>query len=190
MTGFRVSLGGAQQLYDINPDLTTMGKIIGGGLPVGAYGGKREIMKLVAPSGPMYQAGTLSGNPLAMAAGIAMLRMLKSDASIYRILDEKSAKLEKGIRSIIEKNNLPLTQNRVGSMFTLFFTQERVIDYDTAKTSDTKRFAEYFSSMLDQGVYLAPSQFEAAFISMAHSEEDIERTIAVAEKALSSAFAG
>jgi glutamate-1-semialdehyde 2,1-aminomutase len=188
MTGFRVSLGGAQQLYDIKPDLTTMGKIIGGGLPVGAYGGKREIMKLVAPSGPMYQAGTLSGNPLAMAAGIAMLRMLKSDSTIYRSLDEKSAKLEKGVRSIIEKNNLPLTQNRVGSMFTLFFTKEHVIDYDTAKTSDTKKFAAYFSSMLDQGVYLAPSQFEAAFMSMAHSEEDIERTITVAEKALSSAF--
>jgi glutamate-1-semialdehyde 2,1-aminomutase len=189
MTGFRVSLGGAQQLYDIKPDLTTMGKIIGGGLPVGAYGGKREIMKLVAPSGPMYQAGTLSGNPLAMAAGIAMLRMLKSDPTIYRSLDEKSAKLEKGIRSIIEKNNLPLTQNRVGSMFTLFFTKEQVIDYDTAKTSDTKKFAAYFSSMLDQGVYLAPSQFEAAFMSAAHSEEDIEKTIAAAEKALPSAFA-
>jgi glutamate-1-semialdehyde 2,1-aminomutase len=189
MTGFRVSLGGAQQLYDIKPDLTTMGKIIGGGLPVGAYGGKREIMKLVAPSGPMYQAGTLSGNPLAMAAGIAMLRMLKSDSTIYRTLDEKSAKLEKGIRSIIEKNNLPLSQNRVGSMFTLFFTKEQVIDYDTAKTSDTKKFATYFSSMLDQGVYLAPSQFEAAFMSTAHLEEDIEKTIAAAEKALSSAFA-
>lgn len=189
MTGFRVSLGGAQQLYDIRPDLTTMGKIIGGGLPVGAYGGKKEMMKLVAPSGPMYQAGTLSGNPLAMAAGIAMLRMLKSDSTIYRSLEEKSAKLEKGIRSIIETNNLPLTQNRVGSMFTLFFTKERVIDYDTAKTSDTKKFAAYFSSMLDQGIYLAPSQFEAAFMSTAHSEEDIERTIAAAEKALSSAFA-
>jgi len=184
MTGFRVSLGGAQQLYDIKPDLTTLGKIIGGGLPVGAYGGKREIMKLVAPSGPMYQAGTLSGNPLAMAAGIAMLRMLKSDSTIYRSLDEKSAKLEKGIRSIIEKNNLPLTQNRVGSMFTLFFTKEQVIDYDTAKTSNTKKFAAYFSSMLDQGVYLAPSQFEAAFLSTTHTDGDIERTIEASRKAL------
>ncbi len=184
MTGFRVSLGGAQQLYDIKPDLTTMGKIIGGGLPVGAYGGKRKIMKLVAPSGPMYQAGTLSGNPLAMAAGIAMLKILKGDSNIYRSLDEKSAKLEKGIRSIIEKNNLPLTQNRVGSMLTLFFTKEEVIDYDTAKTSDTKRFAAYFSSMLDQGIYLAPSQFEAAFLSAAHSDEDIERTIEASRKAL------
>jgi glutamate-1-semialdehyde 2,1-aminomutase len=189
MTGFRVSLGGAQQLYDVKPDITTMGKIIGGGLPVGAYGGKREIMKLVAPSGPMYQAGTLSGNPLAMAAGIAMLRMLKSDSTIYRSLDEKSAKLEKGIRSIIEKNNLPLTQNRVGSMFTLFFTQERVVDYETAKTSDAKKFASYFSSMLDQGIYLAPSQFEAAFMSTAHSDKDIERTIDASENALRSVYA-
>ncbi len=188
MTGFRVALGGAQQLYDIKPDLTTLGKIIGGGLPVGAYGGKREIMKLVAPSGPMYQAGTLSGNPLAMAAGIAMLRMLKNDSTIYRSLDEKSAKLEKGIRSIIEKNNLPLTQNRVGSMFTLFFTKEQVIDYDSAKTSDTKKFASYFSSMLDQGIYLAPSQFESAFMSAAHSDKDIERTINASEIALRSVF--
>ncbi len=188
MTGFRVALGGAQQLYGIKPDLTTLGKIIGGGLPVGAYGGKREIMKLVAPSGPMYQAGTLSGNPLAMAAGIAMLRMLKSDSTIYRSLEEKSAKLEKGIRSIIEKNNLPLTQNRVGSMFTLFFTQERVVDYDTAKTSDTKKFAAYFSSMLDQGIYLAPSQFEAAFMSMSHSPIDIEQTLEASRKALLSVY--
>jgi len=184
MTGFRVSLGGAQQLYDIKPDLTTMGKIIGGGLPVGAYGGKREIMKLVAPSGPMYQAGTLSGNPLAMAAGTAMLKILKSDPAIYRSLEEKSAKLEKGIRSIVEKNSLPLTQNRVGSMFTLFFTKEQVTDYDTAKTSDTKKFSAYFSSMLDQGVYLAPSQFEAAFMSTSHSPLDIERTLDASHKAL------
>lgn len=188
MTGFRVSLGGAQQLYDIKPDLTTMGKIIGGGLPVGAYGGKREIMKLVAPSGPMYQAGTLSGNPLAMAAGTAMLKILKSDPTIYRSLEEKSAKLEKGIRSIVEKDSLPLTQNRVGSMFTLFFTKERVIDYDTAKTSDTKKFAVYFSSMLDQGVYLAPSQFEAAFMSILHSPLDIEHTIDASHKALLSIY--
>jgi glutamate-1-semialdehyde 2,1-aminomutase len=188
MTGFRVALGGAQQLYRIEPDLTTMGKIIGGGLPVGAYGGKKKIMRLVAPSGPMYQAGTLSGNPLAMAAGIEMLKMLKSDSTIYRMLEEKSAKLENGIRSIIEKNNLPLTQNRVGSMFTLFFTNESVVDYETAKASDTKKFAEYFRSMLKQGIYLPPSQFEAAFMSTAHSLLDIERTLEAFRKALLSVY--
>ncbi len=189
MTGFRVALGGAQQLYGIKPDLTTLGKIIGGGLPVGAYGGKREIMKLVSPSGPMYQAGTLSGNPLAMAAGIQMIKMLSGKRAIYAQLEKKSAKLERGLQAIIDKHNLPLTQNRVGSMFTLFFTKERVIDYETAKKSDTKKFASYFSSMLDQGIYLAPSQFEAAFMSAVHSDKDIERTISAAEKALRAAFA-
>jgi glutamate-1-semialdehyde 2,1-aminomutase len=189
MTGFRVALGGAQQLYGIKPDLTTLGKIIGGGLPVGAYGGKREIMKLVAPSGPMYQAGTLSGNPLAMAAGIQMIKMLSGKRAVYDQLEKKSAKLEHGLQSIINKRNLPLSQNRVGSMFTLFFTKEKVVDYETAKKSDTKKFASYFSSMLDQGIYLAPSQFEAAFMSAAHSDKDIERTINAAEKALLAAFA-
>ena len=189
MTGFRVALGGAQQLYGIKPDLTTLGKIIGGGLPVGAYGGKREIMKLVAPSGPMYQAGTLSGNPLAMAAGIQMIKMLSRKRNIYAQLERKSAKLERGLQAIIDKHSLPLTQNRVGSMFTLFFTKERVVNYETAKTSDTKKFASYFSSMLDDGIYLAPSQFEAAFMSAAHSDSDIDRTISAAEKALRTAFA-
>jgi glutamate-1-semialdehyde 2,1-aminomutase len=188
MTGFRVSLGGAQQLYGVKPDLTTLGKIIGGGLPVGAYGGKKEIMKLVAPSGPMYQAGTLSGNPLAMAAGIQMLKMLSAKRSVYTQLEAKSAKLEHGLQAIIDKHNLPLTQNRVGSMFTLFFTKEKVVDYETAKKSDTKKFALYFSSMLDQGIYLAPSQFEAAFMSAAHSNKDIELTISAAEKALLKSF--
>ena len=188
MTGFRVSLGGAQQLYGVKPDLTTLGKIIGGGLPVGAYGGKKEIMKLVAPSGPMYQAGTLSGNPLAMAAGIQMLKMLSAKRSVYTQLEAKSAKLENGLQAIIDKHNLPITQNRVGSMFTLFFTKEKVVDYETAKKSDTKQFALYFSSMLDQGIYLAPSQFEAAFMSTAHSDKDIELTISAAEKALLKVF--
>ncbi|MGA7162306.1 MAG: glutamate-1-semialdehyde 2,1-aminomutase [Bacteroidota bacterium] len=188
MTGFRVALGGAQQLYGIRPDLTTLGKIIGGGLPVGAYGGKKEIMKLVSPSGPMYQAGTLSGNPLAMAAGIEMLKILAGKKTVYAQLEQKSAKLEQGLQSIIDGHHLPLTQNRVGSMFTLFFTKERVVDYETAKTSDAKIFASYFTSMLDQGIYLAPSQFEAAFMSAAHSDEDIERTIGAAEKALLEAF--
>ena len=188
MTGFRVSLGGAQQLYGITPDLTTLGKIIGGGLPVGAYGGKKEIMKMVAPSGPMYQAGTLSGNPLAMAAGIEMLKTLSGKKSIYAQLEKKSAKLERGIQSIIDRHNLPLTQNRVGSMFTLFFAKGKVIDYETAKKSDTNKFAAYFGSMLEQGIYLAPSQFEAAFMSAAHSDDDIEKTIRAAEKALTAVF--
>jgi glutamate-1-semialdehyde 2,1-aminomutase len=188
MTGFRLSLGGAQELYDIKPDLTTLGKIIGGGLPVGAYGGKREIMSLVAPSGPMYQAGTLSGNPLAMAAGVEMLRLLSGKKSVYAQLEKKSARLEDGLQKIIDKHGLPLTQNRVGSMFTLFFTKEEVVDYGTAKSSDTKRFAAYFSSMLEQGIYLAPSQFEAGFISAAHSDEDIRRTLNAAEKSLRSSF--
>jgi glutamate-1-semialdehyde 2,1-aminomutase len=177
MTGFRVALGGAQELYRVKPDLTTLGKIIGGGLPVGAYGGKKEIMELVAPSGPMYQAGTLSGNPLAMAAGIEMLKILSRKKSVYAQLEKKSVKLERGIQSIIDQHGLPLTQNRVGSMFTLFFTKEKVIDYQTAKLCDTQKFAAYFSSMLDQGVYVAPSQFEAAFISTAHSVDDIDRTL-------------
>jgi glutamate-1-semialdehyde 2,1-aminomutase len=188
MTGFRVALGGAQQLYNIVPDITTLGKIIGGGLPVGAYGGKKEIMSMVSPAGPMYQAGTLSGNPLAMAAGIEVLTMLKNDPSIYLRLEEKSSRLEKEIQSIIEKHRLPLTQNRVGSMFTLFFTKEHVVDYETAKTADTKKFGVYFNEMLNRGIYLAPSQFEAAFMSDTHSDEDIERTIEAAEHSLLKAF--
>jgi len=188
MTGFRVALGGAQHLYGVKPDLTTLGKIIGGGLPVGAYGGNKEIMKLVAPSGPMYQAGTLSGNPLAMAAGIEMIQLLSGKKSIYVQLEKKSARLESGLQFVIDKHHLPLTQNRVGSMFTLFFTKERVVDYETAKTSDTKKFASYFSAMLEQGIYLAPSQFEAAFMSAAHSDQDIDRTIRAAEKALLATF--
>lgn len=188
MTGFRVALGGAQQLYGITPDLTTLGKIIGGGLPVGAYGGKKEIMQMVAPSGPMYQAGTLSGNPLAMAAGIAMLSLLKNDTSIYSTLEKLSSKLEEGITDIIKRNQFPLTQNRVGSMFTLFFTSSPVKDYDTAKTSDTRLFGNYFNEMLNRGIYLAPSQFEAAFISTAHTESDIDKTLTAAEASLKRVF--
>lgn len=188
MTGFRVALGGAQQLYGITPDLTTLGKIIGGGLPVGAYGGKKEIMQMVVPSGPMYQAGTLSGNPLAMAAGIAMLSLLKNDTSIYSTLEKLSSKLEEGITDIIKRNQFPLTQNRVGSMFTLFFTPSSVKDYDTAKTSDTRLFGNYFNEMLNRGIYLAPSQFEAAFISTAHTESDIDKTLTAAEASLKRVF--
>jgi glutamate-1-semialdehyde 2,1-aminomutase len=188
MTGFRVSPGGAQQLYGVTPGLTTLGKIIGGGLPVGAYGGKREIMSLVAPMGPMYQAGTLSGNPLAMAAGIETLTILREDPSIYAQLEERSESLSKGLQNIIDKNNLPLSQNRVGSMFTLFFSGQQVVDYETAKKSDVKRYAAYFNEMLDRGVYLAPSQFEAAFVSAAHTDTDILRTIEAAEDSLQKVF--
>jgi glutamate-1-semialdehyde 2,1-aminomutase len=177
MTGFRVALGGAQELYGITPDLTTLGKIIGGGLPVGAYGGKREIMQLVAPAGPMYQAGTLSGNPLAMAAGYTMLRLLSKNRAVYKQIEQRGKDLEEGIRDNLHKLGLKLTLNRVGSMFTLFFTSELVFDYHTAKRSDTQRFAAYFRAMLNHGIYLPPSQFEAAFLSAAHTAQDIEKTI-------------
>ena len=177
MTGFRVAPGGAQQLYGITPDLTTLGKIIGGGLPVGAYGGKKEIMRMIAPAGPVYQAGTLSGNPLAMAAGLATLNILSETADIYDLLERNAAMLETGIQSAADEHGLAITQNRVGSMFTLFFTGTPVTGYTSAKTSDTARFSRYFGSMLDLGIYLAPSQFEAAFLSAAHTEEDIARTI-------------
>jgi glutamate-1-semialdehyde 2,1-aminomutase len=184
MTGFRVALGGAQELYRIKPDLTTLGKIIGGGLPVGAYGGRKEIMQMVAPSGPMYQAGTLSGNPLAMAAGYEMLSILSSDKSIYQTLEDRSAQLENGMRSVLKKTGLNYCINRVGSMFTLFFTENEVIDYDTAKTSDTSKFGKFFNEMLNRGIYLAPSQYETAFVSAAHTEVDIEKTNLALSKAI------
>jgi glutamate-1-semialdehyde 2,1-aminomutase len=188
MTGFRLALGGAQQLYGVQADITTLGKIIGGGLPVGAYGGKREIMKLVAPSGPMYQAGTLSGNPIAMAAGIEALKILKSDNTIYQRLEKVSAGLEQEIQNIILQNTLPLTFNRVGSMFTLFFTKTPVVDYDSAKTANTKKFGTYFNEMFNQGIYLPPSQFESAFVSTAHSSDDMHRMSEALEKALRKTF--
>jgi glutamate-1-semialdehyde 2,1-aminomutase len=188
MTGFRLSLGGAQELYGIKPDLTTLGKIIGGGLPVGAYGGKKEIMRLVAPSGPMYQAGTLSGNPLAMAAGYEMLKILSRSTTIYKQLEKRAALLEKGILENLKKLGLNLTLNRAGSMFTLFFTGKHVVDYDSAKGCDTDRFSRYFNAMLNQGIYLPPSQFEAAFLSASHSASDIERTVAANFRALQIAY--
>jgi glutamate-1-semialdehyde 2,1-aminomutase len=169
MTGFRVAFGGAQQLYGIRPDLTTLGKVIGGGLPVGAYGGRRDLMSMVAPAGPVYQAGTLSGNPLAVAAGLAMLRYLKSHPEVYTQLEVRTARLAAAAPSSI-------TVNRVGSMLTYFFTSAPVTDYDSAMQSDRTRFAEFHRWMLDRGFYLPPSQFEAAFVSAAHTEEDIERT--------------
>jgi glutamate-1-semialdehyde 2,1-aminomutase len=175
MTGFRVALGGAQQRFGIRPDLTTLGKIIGGGLPMAAYGGRAEIMKKVAPLGPVYQAGTLSGNPLAVAAGLAMLRDLTEHPEIYDLLEARSAKLT-------EWTPPGVTINRVGSMFTFFFSSEPVTDWDSAKRCDTARFAKFFHFMLDRGVYLAPSQFEAGFISSAHTEEDIAATTASARE--------
>jgi glutamate-1-semialdehyde 2,1-aminomutase len=188
MTGFRVARGGAQELYGIRPDLTTLGKIIGGGLPVGAYGGRRDIMEMVAPSGPMYQAGTLSGNPLAMAAGFETLSILSEEKDFYQRLEERCKRLAEGIDENIKRLQLPLTQNRVGSMSTLFFTPKQVRDYSSALTADTKRFAVYFREMLRQGIYLAPSQFEAGFVSASHEDSDIDRTIDANRQALGVAF--
>jgi glutamate-1-semialdehyde 2,1-aminomutase len=189
MTGFRLALGGAQELYGIRPDLTTLGKVIGGGLPVGAYGGRRDVMEMVAPSGPMYQAGTLSGNPLAMTAGYETLMALKEDPDVYVRLERMGKRLEEGIAANIRDLGLPLVQNRVGSMTTLFFTAKPVVDYATAAAADTKRFGTYFREMLALGIYLAPSQFEAAFLSSAHTEGDIDRTVAANREALRAAFA-
>ena len=190
MTGFRGAYGGAQEKYGITPDLTTFGKIIGGGLPVGAYGGPDDIMNLVAPLGPMYQAGTLSGNPLAMAAGIATLKRLQEKKSeIYPQLESLSAKLVEGVAAAAKASKVPLQFNRAGSMFTWFFTSEPVTDWDSASKSDTKAFGKFFRAMLDAGIYLPPSQFEAAFLSLAHSEDDVQKTIAAAKKAFSAAKA-
>ncbi len=185
MTGFRVAFGGAQELYGINPDLTTLGKIIGGGLPVGAYGGPSEIMDLVAPLGPMYQAGTLSGNPLAMAAGVATVQTLRDKkAEIYPRLEKLSAELVDGIAAVAKDADIAMRANRVGSMFTWFFTSDAVTDWNSASKSDTEAFARFHRAMLDNGVYLPPSQYEAAFLSAAHTEENIKQTIAAAKKAL------
>lgn len=184
MTGFRLSLGGAQELYNVRPDLTTLGKIIGGGLPVGAYGGRKDIMDSISPVGPVYQAGTLSGNPLAMGAGIAMLKFLKQNPQIYQQINQQTTKLAEEIIKQYESEGLRYTLNQVGSMFTLFFTDRKVTDFDSAKTSDTKRFASYFQSMLQQGVYLAPSQFEAMFISAAINDPIIDQILQASKKAL------
>jgi glutamate-1-semialdehyde 2,1-aminomutase len=191
MTGFRVAYGGAQELYGITPDLTTLGKIIGGGLPVGAYGGSAEIMNLVAPLGPMYQAGTLSGNPLAMAAGIATVTHLRDNRSeIYAKLDALSAKLVDGVAAAASDAGVQLTSNRVGSMFTWFFNSGKVTDWASASKSDTAAFGLFFRGMLDTGIYLPPSQYEAAFLSAAHTKEDIEKTLAAARGAFATAKAG
>ena len=183
MTGFRLSAGGAQQLLGIEPDLTALGKIVGGGLPVGAYGGKKEIMAKVMPSGPVYQAGTLSGNPLAMAAGIATLLELKQNPP-YEKLEKYAQRLEDGLHKIAQSLNIPHVINRVGSMWTFFFTAGPVTDYDSAKKSDTKMFSRFFWAMMDRGVYLPCSQFEAAFNSITHDEAIMDFTLNAAREAL------
>jgi len=184
MTGFRVAPGGAQELFGVRPDLTTLGKIIGGGLPVGAYGGKKELMAMIAPEGGVYQAGTLSGNPLAMAAGYETLKILSARRRLYAELEKTGRRLETGLRNILEKLGKPYTVNRVGSMFTLFFTEGPVVDYNSAKASDTGKFKIYFGEMLKSGVYLPPSQFEAAFLSSSHKKTLIQKTLSAAKHAL------
>ncbi len=182
ISGFRVQYGGAQTLYGVTPDLTILGKIIGGGLPVGAYGGTKDIMKMIAPSGPVYQAGTLSGNPLAVTAGIETLKRLKKPG-VYEQLEQRSAALADGLGKAARKAGVSLTQTRVGSMIGTFFTQGPVTDWGSAKKSDTKAYAKFFHQMLEAGIYLAPSQFEAAFMSLAHAPKDIDRTIKAAQAA-------
>jgi glutamate-1-semialdehyde 2,1-aminomutase len=181
MTGFRVARGGAQELYGIAPDITTLGKIIGGGLPVGAYGGSKDLMRNIAPAGPIYQAGTLSGNPLSMTAGLITLRRLR-DPSIYERLELSSAQLCEGLSAAARNVGVTTITNRVGSMFTTFFTEGPVFDWQTANSCDRQLYGRFFHAMLDQGVYLAPSQFEAGFVSVAHTEEIIGRTIEAARK--------
>ena len=182
-TGFRLSPGGAQQLYGVIPDLTCLGKIIGGGLPVGAYGGKRQIMEHMAPCGQVYQAGTLSGNPLAMAAGIATLQQLERPG-FYEALDKVSAKLARGLQKAAADAGQPVTVSRVGSMLGLFFTDIPVRNFSDAKTSDLKKFAAYYKGMRERGVYLAPSQYEALFVSSAHTDAQIDATVAAAAEVL------
>ena len=183
MTGFRVAYSGAQSLYGVKPDLTTLGKIIGGGMPIGAYGGARKFMQLVSPLGPVYQAGTLSGNPVAVAAGKSTLGVLKN-SSIYRDLEERSAEFEHGVRRSAEKHSVPITFNRVGSMWTIFFTEGPVTDYESANRSNRDKFARFFHVMLAEGVYLPPSQMEAAFFSAAHAKKDILQLIERADRGL------
>ncbi|NBC81870.1 MAG: glutamate-1-semialdehyde 2,1-aminomutase [Bacteroidetes bacterium] len=178
MTGFRLARGGAQEVLGIDPDLTTLGKIIGGGLPVGAFGGKKEIMEMLSPTGPVYQAGTLSGNPLAMIAGYTTLSILNNQPDIYIELEKISQRLEEGINYNLKKLNFPAVFNRIGSMFTLFFTDQAAVkSFNDVLTSDTNKFARYFNETLQDGIYIAPSQFEAGFVSSAHTEKDIQYTI-------------
>jgi glutamate-1-semialdehyde 2,1-aminomutase len=189
MTGFRLAYGGAQELYAIQPDLTTMGKIIGGGLPVGAYGGPSEIMDLVAPLGPVYQAGTLSGNPLAMAAGYATLRYLREHKDVYGRLEKLAAEVVSGVAAAAKDAGVTMCDNRVGSMFTWFFAPGPVTDWTSAAKSDTKAFGRFFRAMIENGIYLPPSQFEAAFIGATHTEKDVQHTVAAAKQAFATVHA-
>ena len=187
ITGFRVSYGGAQKLYGVTPDLTCLGKIIGGGLPVGAYGGKKEIMDHIAPVGAVYQAGTLSGNPLAVTAGIEMLNLL-SQPGVYEDLEAKSERLCNGFKENVKKLGITATFTRVGSIFSMFFTDQEIINFDSVKTSDTEFFKRYFNAMLEEGIYIAPSQFEAGFMSAVHTDADIDQTIEAQYRALQKAL--
>lgn len=180
ITGFRLALGGAQELLGIEPDLSTFGKIIGGGMPVGAYGGKKEIMEVVAPLGPVYQAGTLSGNPVAMAAGITQLTYLKEHSEVYTKINQLGQRLYKGLADIVSQAKADCNVNYIGSIGTLYFAKEKVSDFSTAKLADIKKYADYFKFMMDKGNYFAPAQFEAMFLSFAHTEEDIDKTLAAA----------
>lgn len=184
MTGFRLAKGGAQEVFNVTPDMTTLGKIIGGGMPVGAYGGKKEIMDFVAPAGPVYQAGTLSGNPVAMAAGLTMLHYLNDHPEVYTTLEEKGKKLEEGIRAILDKKNLPYKVTLLGSMICLFFTDQEVDNFADAQTTDTEKFGKFFHAMLENGVYLPPSQYESWFMSAALTDDNIADIISAVEKSL------
>jgi glutamate-1-semialdehyde 2,1-aminomutase len=189
ITGFRLAAGGAQQFYGIRPDLTAMGKILGGGLPLGAYGGRADVMDSIAPVGPVYQAGTLSGNPLATAAGLAMLRKIERTTDLYTRIDALAARLSDGLASILKSMDRPLSQTRVGSLVTLFFLQGPVRNWDDIKGADTERFGRFFRGMLARGVYLAPSQFETGFLSYAHDEAAIDQTLEAARDSLREALA-
>ena len=179
ITGFRLKFGGAQEYFGVKPDMTTLGKIVGGGMPIAAYGGKKEIMDRVSPTGPVYQAGTLSGNPIATTAGIETLKILKAHPEYYKQIDESAKKLADAYRKMVKEKNIPLHVNQIGSLLSAFQTGEVVDDYDSALTSDTNAYTEYFWKMLDNGIYVAPAQFEAMFVSVAHTKEDIERTCEV-----------
>jgi glutamate-1-semialdehyde 2,1-aminomutase len=189
ITGFRVGYGGAQHFYEVTPDLTVLGKIIGGGLPVGAFGGKRDIMEQIAPLGPVYQAGTLSGNPLAVAAGIATLHLLQ-EPGVYERLEEMGQRLSDGVQAAAQRAGMPVHLARISSMFCTFFTAQPVTDYASASMADTEKFQRFFHAMLEAGIYLAPSQFEAGFVSTAHTEQDIDRTIAASHRAFEAAARG
>ena len=179
ITGFRLGFGGAQEYFGVKPDMTTLGKIVGGGMPIAAYGGRKEIMDRVSPTGTVYQAGTLSGNPIATTAGIETLKILKAHPEYYKKIDESAKKIADAYRKMAEEKSIPLHVNQIGSLLSAFQTGETVDDYDSALTSDTKAYTEYFWKMLDNGIYVAPAQFEAMFVSVAHTEEDIKRTCEV-----------